>query len=209
MRTRARSRSGAAATLVSAHESPSARGGQSGARALRQLPVCLAKLGLVASCLLEMEAEDLVHLDEIRPALVQPVGEALVELCANGLGETVVGGIADEQVPEAKGIVTRQLRAFGPDQLLADESRQSRHDRPVLGQRLHRPAVEDLALDGASLEHRPLRLLQLVEARGKQGLQVGRDENIRTGVGGHRRHLRQEERIAAGRMSDPRAQLNG
>ena len=209
VRTRARSRSGAPATLVSTRESSPARGGQSCARALRQFPVGLPELGLVASCLLEVEAEDLVHLDEIRAALVQPVGEALVELCADGLGETVVGGIADEQVPEAKRIVTRQLRAVGPDQLLANESRQSRDDRPVLGERLHRATVEDLALDGAALEHRALRLLQLVEARGQQGLEVRRHEDIRTGVCGHRRHLRQEERIAAGRMSDPGAQLGG
>ena len=69
-------------TLVSTRESPAARGGESLARALCQFPVGLPKLGLVAGRLLEVEAEDLVHLDQIGAALLQPVGEALVELCA-------------------------------------------------------------------------------------------------------------------------------
>ena len=156
-----------------------------------------------------MEAEDLVHLDQIRPALLQPVREALVQLRSNRFRQAVVRGIANEEVAEAKGVVPGQLRTVGPDQLLADEPGQSRDDRPVLGQSLHRPAVEDLALDGASLEHGALRPLELVEARGQQRLQVRRDENVRTRAFGHRRHLRQEERVSAGRMSDPGAQLSG
>ena len=183
------------------------RGSQAFACALGKRPIRLTQLCAIASGLLEVEAEDLVHLDQIGPALLQPVREALVQLCANRFRQAVVRGIANEEVAEAKGVVAGQLRAIGPDQLLADEPGQSRDDRPVLRQRLHRPAVEDLALDGASLEHRALRLLELVEARGQQRLQVRRDENVRTRALGHRRHLRQEERVAAGRMRDPRAQI--
>ena len=156
-----------------------------------------------------MEAEDLVQLDQVGPALLQPVREALVQLRAGRFGQALVGGIADEQVAEAKGVVPGQLRAVGTDQLLADEPSQSRDDRAVLGQRLHRAAVEDLALDSASLEHGALRLLELVEACGQQRLQVRRDENVRARALGDRCHLSQEERVSAGRMSDPGSQFSG
>ena len=38
--------------------------------------------------------------------------------------------------------------------------------------------MEYLALDGAALEHRSLRLLELVEPRSEESLQVGRNRNI-------------------------------
>ena len=49
---------------------------------------------------------------------------------------------------------------------------------PSSEQRLDRAAVEELALDGAALEHRSLRLLELVEPGGEQRLQRRRNGDL-------------------------------
>jgi hypothetical protein len=66
-------------------------------------------------------AEDLVQLDQITPVLGQPAGEAFVQLRPRRFRECVVGGVADQQVPEAEGVLAGKLALVGPDELLADE----------------------------------------------------------------------------------------
>ena len=68
-----------------------------------------------------MVAQDLVQLDELGAVLLQPGGEALVQLRARRLRQRVVGSVPDQQVAEAEGILARELRLVGPDELLADE----------------------------------------------------------------------------------------
>ena len=119
----------------------------------RERVVGPAQLGLVAGGLLEVVADELVQLDE-GPLVLEPVGEAAVQVCANGLRESVVGGVADEQVAEAEAVLAGKLGTFGADQLVPDECREPwQHLRLVRRERLHGAAVEDLALDGAALEH--------------------------------------------------------
>jgi hypothetical protein len=65
--------------------------------------------------------------------------------------------------------------------------------------------VEELALDGASLEHPPLPLVELVEPRREQRPQGRRHLRALT----ERGHLGQEQRIAAGRANDALARLVG
>src|SRR5207247_10450200 len=67
--------------------------------------------------LLEVIADHLVEL--LTPAL-EPAGEALVQLRAELLGDTLVGGVADQYVTEAEDVLDRLVRT---DQLLADERR--------------------------------------------------------------------------------------
>src|SRR6202008_2711653 len=78
----------------------------------RELQVVLAELAEIEGGLLEVVAEDLLQLDELRAVLLEPGCEA-----AGG----VVGGVADEEVAEAVGVVTAELRPVGPDELLTDE----------------------------------------------------------------------------------------
>ena len=66
--------------------------------------------------------------------------------------------------------------------------------------------MEDLALDGAALEHVALVGLELVEPCREQRLQGGRDDDVAVGPDGHREHLPDEERVAAGGVGDPLAQ---
>ena len=127
-----------------------------------------------------MVADDLVAFDERLAVVVEPVGEAGVQVGAERLGERVVGGVADQQVAEAVAVVAGDLRTVGTDELPADESGEpGRHLRLLGGERLHRAAVEDLALDGAPLEHRAFGLVELVEAGRQQRLQRRRDLDLR------------------------------
>ena len=84
-----------------------------------ELRIAGVELRAVAVGLLEVVADDLVALDEL--VRREPVGEALVELGPGCLRERLVGGIADQQVPEAERVVAREGRLVGPDELLAHE----------------------------------------------------------------------------------------
>ncbi len=66
------------------------------------------ELGPVPMRLLEVVADDLVALDEV--VRREPLGEALVQLGSGRLRERLVGGVADEQVPEAEALVVRKGR---------------------------------------------------------------------------------------------------
>ena len=153
-----------------------------------------------------MVADELVQLDE-RRLVLEPVGEAAVQVCANGLREGVVGGVADEQVAEAEAVLAGELRSFGADQLVPDERCESwQHVGLVRGERLHGAAVEDLALDCSALEHRALLRLELVESRGQERPQRRRHLDL-AAVGREREHLGDEERVAARPVGDPRPQI--
>ena len=142
--------------------------------------------------------------------LLEPGGEALVQVGAGRLGERVVGRVADQQVAEAEAVLARDLRPVRPDQLLADERGEARGDLRLLGrERLDGAAVEDLALDRAALEHASLGRLELVEPGREQRLQRRRDDDLAVRLAGHRDHLLDEERVAARGASDPLAQVVG
>ena len=137
--------------------------------------------------------------------LGKPVGEALVQLSPLCLRKPLVGGVAHEQMPEAKGVFPGEQRPVGADELLADERGQlARETRTVGRQRLDDAVVEHLAFDRATLEHGSLRLLELVEAGCEQCLQRGWHFDLAV-VGGlhHCCHLLDEERVAARGAQDP------
>ena len=66
-----------------------------------------SELRAIAICLLEVVAEDLVQLHERRALLLQPLGEAFVQLGPSRLRQRVVCGVADQQMTEAIGVVAR------------------------------------------------------------------------------------------------------
>jgi hypothetical protein len=139
--------------------------------------------------------------------LPEPVGEALVQVGTDALCQGVVGGVSEQQVVEAEGVLSRELGLVRADQALAHERGQPRRHLPVGGERVDRSAVEDLALDRSPLEHRALARLELVEAGGEKRAQGGRNGDIAFGLACHRRHLGQEERVAAGGAGDPPKQV--
>ena len=66
--------------------------------------------------------------------------------------------------------------------------------------------MEDLALDGAPFEHPAFGVVELVEAHREQRPERWRHLDLSV-FGRHREHLRDEQRVAARRVRDPRAQL--
>ena len=73
----------------------------------------MPELGAVAERLLEVVAEQLVELDELGAVLLEPVGEALVQLCPLRFRQGLVGGVAHEEMAEAERVVAGE-RAAGP-----------------------------------------------------------------------------------------------
>ncbi len=139
--------------------------------------------------------------------LPEPAGETGVQVRADALRQGVVGGVSEQQVVEAEGVLSSELRLVGAYQPLAHECCQPRRHLSVGGERLDGSAVEDLALDRAALEHRALVRIELVEAGRKQRPQAGRDGDVAFGLACHRHHLGEEERVAARGMGDPCAQV--
>ena len=82
--------------------------------------VGITQLGAIVIGLLEVVADDLVHLHELCAMSLQPVGEPLVQLPAGCLRQRVVRGIPDQQVAEAVGVLTGELRLVRTDQLLSN-----------------------------------------------------------------------------------------
>jgi hypothetical protein len=139
-----------------------------------------AELRAVAVRLLEVVTHDLVGFDEVGRVWQQPAGEALVQLGSHRFRQRDVGGVANEQMAEPEPVVSRELRSVGPDELLANECRQSCRHALLAGlEGLHRPAVEDLTLDRAPLEHAALLGLELLDPGGKQRLDRRRHDDLR------------------------------
>src|SRR5262249_17226678 len=128
-----------------------------------------AELDTVAVGLLEVIAEDLVVLaDAVSGKPLQPVCETFMERGAQLLRGRVVRGLAHEDVLEAVGGPTG---GEGPgreaDQVLPGQRGElSRDGRTglLVAELDHGAAVEELALDGASLERISRTPVQPVEA---------------------------------------------
>ena len=86
--------------------------------------------------LLEVIADELVHLAELASFLVEPGGEVLVQLRSGRLRKRVVGGIPDQDVMEAEAVLASNARLVRFDQPLPDERRQGRRHLQVGRQRL-------------------------------------------------------------------------
>ncbi len=155
-----------------------------------------------------MVTDDLVELHQICAVLLQPGRETVVQRRAHGLGQRLVGRVADQQVAEAVRLVVDHHGALGPDEVLAHEHHQAAVGLRILRRERHdRAAVEDLALHRAALEHASLARLELVEARSQQRLDRRRHRDVpHPLLGEHRNHLLDEERVAAGGLEDPLAQ---
>ena len=116
---------------VAAPEGTAACGAEPLARGEGELAVVLPELVEAACGPLQVVADQLVQLDELRPVLFDPIGEAAVQVGTRRLGECVVGGVSEQQVVEAKGVLAVKLGLLGADQPLAHERGQPRRHLPV------------------------------------------------------------------------------
>src|SRR5439155_4738932 len=105
--------------------------------------------------LLVVIADELVALDEAGALLREPGGEAFVEVGARPLREALVRGVADQDVPKARGLLAGKLGPVGAQQLLPDEGADPAVEILLVRERRAQEAVvEDLPFDRRSLEHR-------------------------------------------------------
>ena len=156
---------------------------------------------------LEVMADELVGRRQPRAALLEPVGEALVERRSRLLGHPVVRGVADELMTEAVAPLggPGRLDEVGP------------HERAQLALHLtaeHRcdaGAGELLALDRGRLDDLARGRRQQVQARGEERLDRRRDSDRDVDLAAERRLLVEHrddlldvERVALGDLEDPR-----
>jgi hypothetical protein len=123
--------------------------------------------------LLEVVTEDLVELDQINVALLEPICEAFVQVGSNGFGQCVVRRVADQEMAEAVRLLPGELRSVGPDELLAHECDESWRLGLAVSEGLHGALMENVALDRAALEDSALCRVKLVEASGEERLDIG------------------------------------
>ena len=162
------------------------------------------ELGPVAVGLLEVVADDLVQLDQVGAVLLEPEGKSLVELGSNGLRQSLVGRVADQEMAEAVRLVVDEHRLLRSYEVLPDERDQLSVDLLFLRrQRRHRTAVEDEPFDGTALEHAALGRLELVESPREQGLDRRGHHDLASALGRHGDHLLDEQGVAARRLEDP------
>ena len=137
------------------------------------------------------------------------------------LRHRLIGGVPDQQVAETERVLARELGTIGPDELLAREREEAgAHVRPdgLRAEGGDGAGVEDLALDGAALDHGTLVGVQSVQARGEQEVDRRWDRHVREVLDGaprtpfeakeavvdqHREHLLDEQRVALRGFEDP------
>ena len=91
----------------------------------RQLPPIALRfqLGVKGVRLLEVVPDDLVGLARtVGEAFVEPVGKALVQLGPRLLQDGAIRDVTDEDVLEAKGLLSAERGPDRPDQFFADKA---------------------------------------------------------------------------------------
>jgi len=143
---------------------------------------------------------------ELVASPVQPVGEALVELRAKLLSDPVIGGVADQHVPEAEHVLDRLVRA---DELLSHEPREVRAARATAlrPERSECLPFELEADDGSALQQRALVLGEGVEASGEERVQREWHPLGVAPLGDHCQHLFDVEGISLGHLPHSSAAL--
>jgi len=143
--------------------------------------------------------------------LLEALRITLVQLGAQLLRHRVVGGVADEDVVEAKAVVARKEGVVGAHELLAHQPHKVSSYPTTTGWRKQlrdRAWVEQTSLDRGTHEHGALVACEPVDARGEQGLDRGRDGHIGIRIFGvHCKDLLDEEWVALGCLNDARACL--
>src|SRR6266550_2896689 len=89
-----------------------------------------------------------------------------MELCSRLLGQSKVGRVLDQQVPEPERVLPCKLRLFRRDELLLHQETERRGNlaaQVARHQRRDGSAVKDLPLDRTALEHCSLEIGQAVE----------------------------------------------
>lgn len=178
--------------------------------------------------LLEVVAHNLGVLREPLPRLqLEPGAEALVQVRPQLLRDSVVGGVANEDVTEAERGLVLERRRGHLEKLLLDQGPKIVGDVSAvvrIRQLQHGASMEELTLDGSTFERRSTAGAEPVEACSEQRLdRVGNAEGTQIGgsrpgavpafeqtvVDEHGHELLDEERVPAGGGENPLADRPG
>ena len=138
--------------------------------------------------------------------LLEPVGEALVQLGARRLRQRLVGGVADQQVAEAEGVLAGNCGLSGRTSSLRTSDGQAR--RTVCSSSgasaCTAPRWKTLALDRAALEHGALGGSSWSRRAASSAWIVGGTVDVAVArLLDERDHLLDEQRVALGGLADP------
>ena len=128
----------------------------------------------------------------------EPVGLPLVQAGAGGLGQGVVGRLADELVPEPVRPVAGD-EAAPPQRAARGLDLGQGH---ALRDGVHRLRGELVPADGGVAEHGPLGRVERVEASGEERMDRRRQGVVSGPLVRVRGELLQEQRVAGGRLGD-------
>ena len=169
----------------------------------RSTAILLAELRPQSVRLLEVVPDELVELGQIRRRLVEPVGEALVQLRAQALRGRSVDGVLHEDVAKAERAV-----ASRPYEAASRERREMRvGGRHGVGvEERHDVGGAELLPDyRTALEHGALARAEPVEARSEERLDRLRNPLLgQPALEGKGEELLDEERVALGGRDDAR-----
>jgi hypothetical protein len=174
-----------------------------------------SELASIAIRLLEVIAEDLLELGLAAASpvdLVRPLDEALMQRHALALEQASVGGVTDQLMAEAVGVVV--VLAVRADELLVrerDEVDRDHRSSRLIDEMLDGILREHEADHGCGFDHVALVGLEGVETRGQERVDAGRHDEVCRRIGDgpavalavqrpvvdeHRDHLLDEEGIA-------------
>src|SRR5437763_510098 len=183
---------------------------ESGTGSLAEHPALEPQLRTIAMSLLEMMSDHslVLRLVLAEPAF-EPIRESLVQVGPYGLRKRGVRGVSYQEMAEAVGVITRQLRPLRTHELFAHESDQPLVDGTIaVEERGYGATMEDAALDGAPLQYGAFGDVELIESCRKQRMDRWRNLDLRTTrVAQEREHFLEKERIAFGHLHDPRPKL--
>ena len=173
--------------------------------------------------LLQVVAHELVEIGQLGVG-VEPPGESLVQARSRLLRQHLVGGVPQEHMMEAEGLLAGDVGRVGPDQVTAQQLLDTTRDlSPLrLGRQLtQRSEIEGETDDGCATQEQTVGVVEAIEARRQKRLDRRRDRDLvhiparhpspvlatqQTVVHEHRQRLFHEERVASGGVLDPAAE---
>ena len=141
-----------------------------------------AELGSIALPLLQVVCDDLLVLDEpVAGNSLEPVGEAGVKVSALLFRERCVGGVANQEMAEAKRLIASRAGAIRTDELLADQRHESRSQVVATVRRrqlCYGGTLEDLADHRSAPDQVSFERLEMVQPRGYQRRDARWDRDV-------------------------------
>jgi hypothetical protein len=160
-----------------------------------QAPVCRAEVSKETVSLFEVVGRNLLVGTGARP---EPIGEALVQARPCFFRDRRVGGVADEDVPEAESVLAGHARARRLNEPLTHEPLEKSADHGLgRGKMEERAEPEFFADDSGRPKNPPLVMTETIKTGGQKRLERLRNRDVATiFLCGKGKQLLEEERVS-------------